>query len=64
MCASEITHNADYAPSELELQMTAALIFMPELGQLTAGVMREIIARCARVAVAYCNAHNDGTESD
>lgn len=37
----------------LEYRMAAAILFMPEIGHLTAGVTKEIISRCARVAVEF-----------
>ena len=43
----------DETPTDLELKLAAALIFMPEIGHLTAGVTKEIISRCARVATDH-----------
>lgn len=37
----------------LEESMAAAILFMPELGHLTAGVTKEVIARCVRVAIMF-----------
>lgn len=38
--------------------MAAAILFMPEIGHLTAGVTKEIIARCARVATEHFDGHD------
>lgn len=51
--ADETVRDADDVLSPLEERMATALIFMPEIGHLTAGVMREIIGRAVRVAVEF-----------
>jgi hypothetical protein len=58
----EANVSAEYVPTPLEERMAAAIIFMPEIGHLTAGVTREVIARCARVAVEF-GAQSDGDAS-
>lgn len=44
----------------LEERMAAAILFMPEIGHLTAGVTKEIISRCARVAVEFGARYDEG----
>ena len=62
MTDTDPAQRAEYEPSPIELRMAAAIIFMPEIGHLTAEVTREIIARCARVAVEF-GAQIDGGDS-
>lgn len=59
MTAPDPAQIADDVLSPLEERMATALIFMPEIGHLTAGVMREITSRAVRVAVEF-GAHLDG----
>lgn len=48
-------------PSPLELRMAQVLMFMPSVGKVTAGELREIVRRCARVAVEF-GTHIDGSD--
>jgi hypothetical protein len=51
---------AENVLSALEERMAAAIIFSPEFGDLNAVLTREIIRRCARVAVEF-GAQADGS---